>query len=318
MTRFDKAPIVSICIPAYKNITYLKRLLHSISIQTFQDYEVIISDDSPDDSVQQLVQEYHTIKNIQYYKNVSALGTPENSNEAIRRASGAWIKLMHNDDWFTSKTALQVFYETSLKKPECSFFFSAFQNVIEETGEKQIVRCNAFDRWVLNLSPLHLFRRVYVGNPSCTFIKRDVGLWYDKKFKFVVDFEYYIRCIQKLRSWHYIDEVLLNIGFHNEQVTKYTFLNPSVQIPENYIMLEQFGNSIMRNLLVYDYYWRMHRNLNIRTVDNVKQYFDGPVNPIIKRLIQFQSKVPKQLLKIGIASKLLMLISYASSLMQKA
>ena len=318
MSDFYPTPVlISICIPAYKNISHLKRLLDSVSTQTLQNYEVIITDDSPDDSVKHFIESYTAIKHLHYYKNQPALGTPENWNESIRRANGTWIKLMHNDDWFASDSSLQTFYDHSLRHKDCKFFFSAFQNITEDTGHKQVVRCNAYDQAVLKASPLHLFRRVYVGNPSCTFIKRDVGLWYDNRFKFVVDFEYYIRCIRKLKRWHYIDEVLLNIGFHSDQVTKYTFMNPAVQIPENYVMLRQFGATILRNIMVYDYYWRIHRNLGVRSIEDVKKYYTEPINPFLKRLIRFQSKMPASMLKIGIASKLMMLLSYASSLFYK-
>ena len=37
--------LISICIPAYKHPDFLKRLLDSISIQSFKNFEVIISDD---------------------------------------------------------------------------------------------------------------------------------------------------------------------------------------------------------------------------------------------------------------------------------
>ena len=47
-----ESPLISICIPAYKRIDYLQKLLDSISIQTFKDYEVIVTDDSPDESVE--------------------------------------------------------------------------------------------------------------------------------------------------------------------------------------------------------------------------------------------------------------------------
>ena len=50
-------PFVSICIPAYKRISYLKRLLESIIIQTYKDYEVIITDDSDNDSVKDLLKQ---------------------------------------------------------------------------------------------------------------------------------------------------------------------------------------------------------------------------------------------------------------------
>ena len=307
---------ISICIPAYKNVGFLERLLHSISIQSFADYEVVITDDSPDDSVKKFIQDYTFPKPIRYIKNTFSLGTPENWNEAIRNAKGKWIKLMHNDDWFAHKDALKYFYDATLKHSQCSFFFSAFQNINYETGDKEVVKCNLFDRFILWLSPLHLFRKVYVGNPSCTLIRRDAGLFYDHRFKYVVDFEYYIRCIKKLNRYQYIDEVLLNIGFHKEQVTKYTFLVPSVQIPENLILLDKLGHNILRNLLVYDYYWRMVRNLKIRNPTEIKTYYDKDLNRVIKRMINFQSKVPVQVLQIGLFSKSFMLLNYVFSLMK--
>ena len=307
---------ISICIPAYKNVGFLERLLHSISIQSFADYEVVITDDSPDDSVKKFIQDYTFPKPIRYIKNAFSLGTPENWNEAIRNAKGKWIKLMHNDDWFAHKDALKYFYDATLKHSQCSFFFSAFQNINYETGDKEVVKCNLFDRFILWLTPLHLFRKVYVGNPSCTLIRRDAGVFYDNRFKYVVDFEYYIRCIKKLNRYQYIDEVLLNIGFHKEQVTKYTFLVPSVQIPENLILLDKLGHNILRNLLVYDYYWRMVRNLKIRNPTEIKTYYDKDLNRVIKRMINFQSKVPVQVLQIGLFSKSFMLLNYVFSLMK--
>ena len=64
-----KNPIISICIPAYKRIDYLKRLLWSIEIQKFKDFEVIISDDSNDDSVAVLLKEFNGRFEIKYFKN---------------------------------------------------------------------------------------------------------------------------------------------------------------------------------------------------------------------------------------------------------
>lgn len=305
---------ISICIPAYKNTAHLQRLLDSIAMQTYRDFEIVITDDSPDDSVKLLAETYSISQPLHYFKNQSRLGTPENWNESVRRARGNWIKLMHNDDWFTSPASLQRFYDTTLAYPQYAFFFSAFQNIIENTGNKQVVTCNGFDLFFLRLSAFHLFKRVYVGNPSCTLIRRDIDLFYDNRFKFVVDFEFYIRCFRKLGGYRYIDEILLNIGFHDEQVTKYTFRVPEVQIPENLIMLEKFGTGILKNPVVYDYYWRMFRNLSIRSEDQARQYYSGNIPPPLKQMIRFQSGLSPRLLKVGIFSKLLMSFHYFLSL----
>lgn len=290
-------------------------MLNSILEQTFHDYEIIITDDSPDDGVQDLVKNYSNYRNIRYYKNHPSLGTPENWNASIRYATGKWIKLMHNDDWFSSKDALMRFVRATEQYPAKDFFFAAFQNITEITGGRQIVKCNLYDLLFLRLSPLHLFRRVYVGNPSCTLIRNGLNMYYDNRFKFVVDFEYYIRCFRHLSGYKYIDEVLLNIGFHDEQVTKYTFLVPEVQLPENITLLKKLGHKILRNPVVYDYYWRMFRNLGIRSEQQVKTYYEGHIPFLLQRMIIAQTRVPQKLLKIGFISKPYMFLNYLLSLL---
>ena len=83
---------ISICIPAYKHVDYLKRLLDSIAIQTFKDFEVIITDDSPGNEVEQFCLQYQSLLPIKYIKNNTSLGSPGNWNACISNASGQWIK----------------------------------------------------------------------------------------------------------------------------------------------------------------------------------------------------------------------------------
>lgn len=304
---------ISICIPAYNRTGYLRQLLDSIALQTFTDYEVVVTDDSPGDEVKDLVAAYENKFRLVYHKNPAALGTPANWNEGMRRARGQWIKLMHDDDWFADARALQHFYDATLQHPHCRFFFSAFKNVTEGSGKVQEVRCDLIDRFMLWLSPLHLFKKVYVGNPSCTLVHKDLNLFYDKRYKWVVDFEYYIRCLQQAKDYHYIDKYLLNIGFHEGQVTLGCFRVPEVEIPESHLLLETLGQGILGNPVVYDYYWRLYRNLGIRSIGQLEQYAPGPVPSAIAGMINFQRLFAPSLLKAGVVSKTLMSISYIFS-----
>ena len=104
---------ISICIPAYKHIEYLKRLLDSIVIQTFRDFEVVITDDSPGNEVAVLVDKYRQELKIVYKKNNPISGSPGNWNQAILNASGDWIKIMHDDDWFSSPSSLELFAKST-------------------------------------------------------------------------------------------------------------------------------------------------------------------------------------------------------------
>ena len=79
-------PFISICIPAYQNKKFLERLLKSISIQTFKDFEVVVSDDSPTNELENICRSYSDTFKIHYYRNAIPLGTPGNWNFAISKA----------------------------------------------------------------------------------------------------------------------------------------------------------------------------------------------------------------------------------------
>lgn len=302
--------LISICIPAYKRISFLKRLLDSLVIQTYKNFEVIITDDSPGNDVNEALQHYVTALNINYHKNPSALGTPENWNEGIRRASGEWIKLMHDDDWFSSPGSLQRFADAIDAHKEASFFFSAYNNVFEESGQKEAVHASAFRRKKLLANPVTLFSKNIIGPPSVTMYRNRPEFTYDKTTKWVVDIDFYMRYTLQYPPV-YIDEPLVNVGINEHQVTQVSFRKPEVEIPENFYLLRKTGTRHLKNLLVYDAWWRLMRNLNVRSEKDVAQagYHEAVPQPV-KKIIRFQQKVPRSLLKTGIFSKLFMLASY--------
>lgn len=125
MEATEIRPFISICIPAYKRIDFLKRLLDSIQIQTFHDFEVIVTDDSPDDSVRILCESYESFDlKLTYWKNSPSLGTPANWNKAISMAKGLWIKLMHDDDWFIDSSALMIFADAARAEKKSFYLLS--------------------------------------------------------------------------------------------------------------------------------------------------------------------------------------------------
>src|SRR5690349_3384650 len=163
-------PFVSICIPSYKRIPFLKRLLESMVVQTYKDFEVIITDDSDDDSVKDLLREFESRVRIRYYKNERALGTPANWNRAISKAEGQWIKLMHDDDWFASPESLAGFIKFA--DNDHPFIFSAYFTVSETSGRK-LHRLSEFKDMMIK-EPGVLFAKNVIGPPSVTLINKNV------------------------------------------------------------------------------------------------------------------------------------------------
>src|SRR3989344_6387452 len=97
---------VSICIPTYKQVDYLRKTLNSVLVQDFHDYELIITDDSSDDSVKNLLKEFDFKGKLKYYHNKIALGSPANWNYSLKQATGEYIKILHHDDFFTADNSL--------------------------------------------------------------------------------------------------------------------------------------------------------------------------------------------------------------------
>ncbi|TDW96641.1 glycosyltransferase family 2 protein [Dinghuibacter silviterrae] len=308
-------PLISICIPAYRRVAYLERLLHSIARQDHAPFEVVLTDDSPDDSVRELAGRFQDKLPLRYIKNPVALGTPENWNEGIRQARGTWIKVMHDDDWFATDTALGVFGRAIVAHPEATFFFSAYQNVYEENGVIEPIWLGPAGRRRLERSPWYLLGANYIGNPSCTLFRKQEGLLFDPAFKWVVDFEFYIRYLDAFPRYRYLDEVLVNVGINATQVTNYTFGVTTVQVPENHLLLEKNGREHLKNLVVYDYFWRLYRNLGIReTADIATAGYTAPLPQALPSMIRWQSRIPRAVLRFGPASKTLMFLHYLTHL----
>lgn len=279
-------------------------------MQSYKDYEVVITDDTPGNEIKGLVENYKEQFRIKYIKNTNALGTPENWNEAIRNAKGKWIKLMHDDDWFSSKDSLRTFAYAISENPDKSFFFSAYNNVHESTGKNEPVYLNWFRKIIFHNNPFTLIAHNSIGPPSVTLHKNLVEYWYDSRVQWVVDMDFYIRYFKSVKPF-YIHEQLINVGINKSQVTTYTFGVAEVQLKENLYLLNKAGSKHLRNIVVYDAWWRLLRNFNIRSLHQLYETgYNEHVPIVLKRTIDFQRILPKNVIKLGIMSKFFMLISY--------
>lgn len=302
---------ISVCIPAYKNAAFLHRCLDSLVSQSFKPVEVILSDDSPDNSVAEIAAAYKDRLHIIYRKNEPALGTPANWNCAMQLATGTYVKLMHDDDWLATDDALQRYYDCLEANPGVNFCFSAFNNVNLATGNSTAVHCAPGLRSMLKKDRYHLFKYNFIGPPSAVFQRNTGDISYDENLKWLVDFEGYTRFLGENNSFVYINEPLVNIGLGDEQVTTSTKNVKEVVVPESLYFLNKHGAQILKNIWVYDFYWRTFRNLSVKTGEEIRAAgWQGNIPVEITGMLQWQGKFPPALLKVGVLSKLLMAIGW--------
>ena len=92
--------LASIIIPSYNRADFLKRLLESIADQTFQNYEVIVIDDSSEDieGYRRVIDHFSAIMNLVCLRNNKNKGAPFSRNRGIKAAKGEYIALVDDDD----------------------------------------------------------------------------------------------------------------------------------------------------------------------------------------------------------------------------
>jgi hypothetical protein len=88
------------------------------------------------------------------------------------------------------------------------------------------------------------------------------------------------------------------VGLNADQVTKISYQFPEIEIPEKHLLIEKMGPGILRNIFVYDYYWRLYRNLEIRCQKDIEKYYHKNINALLIQIVNFQKKIPVGMLKI--------------------
>ena len=202
-------PKVSICIPTYRQVDFLRQTLNSVAAQKFADYEIIISDDSPDDSVRDLISEFNFGEKLHYYRNEKSLGSPENWNAAIRKANGEYIKILHHDDMLAHPDALEAFVGLLDNNPDANFGFCASR--IEDAVSESVRESRPTDKQLhmLRATPEKLFLGNCIGAPSATICRREAAIDYDNRMKWLVDIDFYIRILRQGKDFSYSPEVLI-------------------------------------------------------------------------------------------------------------
>lgn len=95
----QRSPRVSIGLAVYNGENYLRESLDSLLAQTFEDFELIISDNASTDKTTEICQEYAAKDaRIRYYRNERNLGAAWNQNRVFELATGEYYKLAAHDD----------------------------------------------------------------------------------------------------------------------------------------------------------------------------------------------------------------------------
>lgn len=295
-------PLVSVCIPCYKHVQLLERCLTSIVTQTYLNIEIIITDDSPTDEIQNLIEKHFSDKRIRYVRNIIQLGSPQNWNEGIQLAKGEYIKIMHHDDWFTRDDALELFVSAALSQNAdfiCSNCIDNFPNYTK----KHIIYKSFQKSWMKHNS-LILFAN-FIGAPSVTFFKKPLTgnlTLFDPKTIWFVDILFYFNYVKSNNRIVFINDFLINItAGATTQITN-SMISPKIALCEYIYVTKRLDleRDKMSKILYTITLLEKMSKYNIRKKSELEDLINDKVSP----------NLPFYLLKIPIPYQFYSILKY--------
>lgn len=131
---------VSIITPTYNSADFISETIEAIQAQTFQDWELLITDDCSTDGTREIVQEYvDNDPRIKLYTLERNSGAGAARNNSLGHARGRYIAFCDSDDrWTPDKLERQVAF---MKDKDCAVSYTSYYTCNEEGERTGVVRC---------------------------------------------------------------------------------------------------------------------------------------------------------------------------------
>jgi glycosyltransferase involved in cell wall biosynthesis len=235
---FNSVP-VTVCVPIYNGALYIRDAIHSILNQTVVPQEIIVSDSGSSDGSENIVREEARRAQAKFIiLPTKTRGMVANWNNAIRAASGKYIKFLFQDDLLHSN-CLEEMVKVAESDERIGLVFSPRDLLVEPSAEDDWTA-----RWLLqhqNLSAAfgnlktnqpgslllrssELFQQPLnkIGEPTAVLVRTDlfgkVGL-FNENMRQLVDMEMWVR-IMATSHVGYIPRALSSVRVHALQASR--------------------------------------------------------------------------------------------------
>ena len=178
---------------------FLARLEDSVVHQSFKDYELIVT-----------------------YEGKMA----ENTNAAMRKAKGKYIKILYLDDYLASPNALANIAHAFEREPEKYWLASGCYH---DNGKERYLQPH-LPYWNGDM----LKGNNTIGSPSVVSIRNGLDMYFDERLSWLLDCDLYHRMAEKFGPPGLINEFDVGIGVGQHQ-TSYIMSEVEKQLEADYI-----------------------------------------------------------------------------------
>jgi glycosyltransferase involved in cell wall biosynthesis len=215
-----KLPRFSIVIPAFESTALALRAIASILIQRYQNYEIIISDDSVAEVIRDVVYAIGDPR-LEYVANRPGLGAVRNWNAALDRARGEYVILMHHDECFKDGSVLSMI-DNYITKDKAEVVISVVETEFSDRATRRSSRFGFMRRLVITHWPDMLYAVNVIGPTATVCFNRRLSAKFDERLSWLVDVEWYVRLLRSAASVRVINSVCIgSFHGHAHQITGY-------------------------------------------------------------------------------------------------
>lgn len=208
--RFELEPKFSVVIPLYNTPKeFLKEIMDSVLNQTYSNVELCLADGSTDDQVEQYIKKnYAREGRIRYCRLKKNRGISENTNSAMKLATGDFIVFSDHDDVLTLDAMYEMVRAVN-ENPEI--------DVIYTDEDKVNRKGNAY--FAPHFKPDFSMELLCCNNYICHLfavrkdVQEKVGML-DPAYDGAQDFDFVLRCCEQASCIHHIPKVLYHWRTH--------------------------------------------------------------------------------------------------------
>ena len=291
-------PRVSVVMSAYNHEKYVAEAIQSILEQTYQDFEIVITDNGSTDGTNKAIREFKDTR-------IKLLTLPNNQgacaglNNSIKNASGELIALISSDDVFLPdklKKQVEFLDENPDKVAVLTYaeFIDDNSNYLtdEQHHYKGIFRQP--NRTRLEWLRLFFLHGNCLCHPSALIRKRcydHIGL-YDERFAQLPDFDFWIRLCMKYELY-VMPENLVKFRIHQNQASANNLGNSSrlnleeIQILKNNYLTPEISQDLLNIFPVT-------ASINEFGITKKVNEIEKELAPFLLAMIAFQVNRPAQ------------------------
>lgn len=159
-------PWVSFCMSTFNRPVFLKNQLDALSRQSFTNFEVIVSDNDPYRSAEEIVKKSGDNR-FRYFNNMENLGMVKSFNKSIDRASADYIVMITDDDPVDEDFLMEM-HQLCQQDPSCSLYAGFNRRNIAKNEIEKISPSN-FINEILDVNKTNSLLW-----SSCVMMKNDV------------------------------------------------------------------------------------------------------------------------------------------------